>query len=112
MYLSDKDLKDAIEKGELLCSPPPTTFDPTSIDLHLDQVHEARIWGIDKYVADEAIRGSRRPELRIGQYKYALFAEKYLSSPPAYDDTSAALVQLRSNQGNGCPRGLFPLGRQ
>jgi dCTP deaminase len=98
MYLSDKDLKDAVEKGELLCDPPPETYDPTSFDLHLDHVKEAKIWNIQKYVGDEAIRGSCRPELRIGQYKYALFADKYLSVPPDYDDTSTALVQRRVNQ--------------
>ena len=98
MYLSDKDLKDAVDKGELLCDPPPEAYDPTSFDLHLDHVKEAKIWDIEKYVGDEAIRGSRRPELRIGQYKYALFADKYLRIPPDYDDTSQALVQRRSNQ--------------
>lgn len=36
MYLSDRDLKFAVETGQLIVAPAPTEYDTTSIDLHLD----------------------------------------------------------------------------
>ncbi len=98
MYLSDGDLKQAIDAGELIFDPPPTSIDATSIDLHLDEVTEAKIWNIDKYTEDHAIAGSKRPELRPAKYNLAKFSGKYLQTPPEYNDESSNLVQCRANQ--------------
>jgi deoxycytidine triphosphate deaminase len=38
MYLSDRDLKFAVETGQLIVDPAPIEFDTTSIDLHLGRV--------------------------------------------------------------------------
>lgn len=40
MYLSDRDIRWAVEKGTLIIEPS-SKVDPTSIDLHLDGVEEA-----------------------------------------------------------------------
>jgi hypothetical protein len=41
MYLSDRDLKFAVETGQLIVNPPPSEYDTTPIDLHLDKDEEA-----------------------------------------------------------------------
>lgn len=42
MFLSDRDIKYAIQTGKLIVKPPPEYFhceyDPNSIDLHLDDI--------------------------------------------------------------------------
>ena len=98
MYLSNVDLRRAIEEGALIFDPRPETYDATSIDLHLDKVEEAKIWDIEKYVEDQGTRGSKRPELRIGKYKLAKFSKEFLRSPPEYNDTSLDPVQKRVKQ--------------
>lgn len=82
MYLSDRDLRWAIETGNLIVEPKPTGIDPTSIDLHLDSVDQAKVWDIDAYNRDHAIGGDPPFELRIGKFDYKRFAPKYLASPP------------------------------
>lgn len=47
MYLSDRELNAAIRDGRLIVDPP-TKVGPTSIDLHLDSIEEARIWDTRK----------------------------------------------------------------
>jgi len=42
MYLSDRDIKWTIDKGQLIIEPP-SIVSPTSIDLHLDRVEEAQM---------------------------------------------------------------------
>lgn len=98
MYLSDVDLKKAIDSGDLIFDPAPKVIDPTSIDLSLDKVAEAKIWNIEKYVEHQESTGARRPEVRIGAYSLAKFSKHYLCDPPEYDQDSAALVQRRGNQ--------------
>jgi deoxycytidine triphosphate deaminase len=53
MYLSDRDLQWAIERKLLIVQPPegipPPKVDPTSIDLRLDNVSEAKIWDIETF---------------------------------------------------------------
>lgn len=67
MYLSDRDLKWAIETGKLIVDPPPAKIDATSIDLHLDATTEDKVWDIDKYRGDRDAAGADRPELRIAK---------------------------------------------
>jgi deoxycytidine triphosphate deaminase len=98
MYLSDTDLRTAIQDGSLIFDPPPAGIDPTSIDLHLDRVEEAKVWDTQSIADHLRIAGGNRPEVRIANYNYATFSGKFLRPPPDYDDQSAALVQRRVRQ--------------
>lgn len=98
MYLTDADLKKAIDDGSLIFDPPPDTIDATSIDLHLADVADAKVWNIEKFKQHERDAGRQTPELRIGQYSLARFSTNYLSDPPAYVENSQILVQKRGNQ--------------
>jgi dCTP deaminase len=91
VYLSDRDLKWAIDCGRLKVNPKPTKIDPTSIDLHLDSVSEARIWNIRAFHDDARIRGDPPGELRIGKFDYRKFSPEYLIPPPT--DTSGLVFQ-------------------
>lgn len=82
MYLSDRDLRWAIEQGNLIVEPKPTKIDPTSIDLHLDSVKQAKIWDVAAYNKELVTHGQEPFELRIGKFKYPDFAPKYLIPPP------------------------------
>jgi deoxycytidine triphosphate deaminase len=88
MYLSDRDLQWAIERNLLIVQPPeglsPPKVDPTSIDLRLDKVSEAKIWDIDKFTEKHGMTGIGEPELRLGRFKFGAFAEEYLIPPPNY----------------------------
>lgn len=81
MYLSDRDLRWAIERGSLIVEPKPTKIDPTSIDLHLDHIDQAKVWDVDQYNKDFGIAGNKANELRIGRFNYKEFAPKYLRHP-------------------------------
>jgi dCTP deaminase len=78
MYLSDRDLRWAIECGNLIVDPKPTKIDSTSIDLHLDVIDQAKTWNIAAYERDQQIAGHEPRELRIGKFEYKEFAPKYL----------------------------------
>jgi dCTP deaminase len=81
MYLSDRDLKWAIEKGHLIVEPKPTQIDPTSIDLHLDSADQAKIWDIDTYNNEQKIAGRNPCELNIGKFDFRKFSPKWLIRP-------------------------------
>jgi dCTP deaminase len=98
VYLSDRDLKWAIETGKLIVEPRPPAIDATSIDLHLDSVTEAKVWDIPKYMDHESSAGETRPELRIARYNLGEFSKRYLSSPPEYTSDPEQLVGLRGKQ--------------
>ena len=86
MYLSNRDIKWAIEGGRLIVVPKPEEmekgYDETSIDLHLDHVREAQVWDIDALLAAEDARGSRQAEVKIGRFNWASFSDRYLIAPP------------------------------
>lgn len=86
MFLSSRDIKWAIECGYLIVNPPPeelnSGYDETSIDLHLDKVEEAKVWDIEALRRTEQGRARGRPEVHIGAFVYASFAERYLIDPP------------------------------
>jgi deoxycytidine triphosphate deaminase len=81
MYLSDRDLKKAIKTGKLIVEPKPEHFDPTSIDLHLDSVEQAKVWYIENFADDRASGGDQPKELRIGKFNYVKFSPRYLKPP-------------------------------
>jgi dCTP deaminase len=95
MYLSDNELKLAIEAGELIVDPRPTKIDSNSIDLHLDKIEQARIWDIERYNREQLIPGNDEFELRIGKFQYKEFAPKYLIPPT---ENSTHNVFRRHNQ--------------
>lgn len=98
MYLSNVDIRRAIDEGRLIIDPPPVSIDPTSVDLHLDAVSEAKVWDIEKYVNKKGDQGDERPELRIAKYNLSNFSKDFLASPPEIAVAPDALVVRRSNQ--------------
>lgn len=107
MYLSDRDLEYAINCGKLVFDPRPDKIDATSIDLHLDDISEAKIWNIQKFQAHEASAGRNRPELRIAKYQLGTFGEGYLSDPPDTKDAPDGLVVRRGDQILVRPQGFL-----
>lgn len=87
MYLSDGDLQAAIESGRLIVKPPPATIGPTSIDLHLDSVDQARIWDIRKLAGDNIERGLHELQMNIARMNYGKMSRKYLVPPPHEKDS-------------------------
>src|SRR5689334_15453823 len=85
MYLSNRDIKWAIECGHLIVDPPPESYssgyDETSIDLHLGPIAEAKIWDVVRFAKTQSVSG-HRPELVLGEFEYAKFATEYLCDPP------------------------------
>src|SRR3954454_18422661 len=94
MYLSDRDIKWAIEKGQLIIKPP-SIVSPTSIDLHLDRVEEAQIWNLKALRESHMTSGIREPEVHLGAFNWGVFSEKYLMSPPVERGDQAEKVCLR-----------------
>lgn len=87
MYLSNRDIKWAIEQRLLVVDPPPDLerdgFDETSIDLHLDDTAKgARVWDVERFVADNAVSGMTEPELHLGRFNYKQFAGRHLTQVP------------------------------
>lgn len=98
MYLSDRDIKWAIEIGDLIIDPPPDKIDPTSVDLHLDSIDEAKIWDVASFARDQKSSGRGRPEIIVARYNLAQFGEKYLVSPPDYLESDEQKVGLRGDE--------------
>lgn len=95
MFLSDRDLSWAIETGRLIIDPHPKKIDPTSIDLHLDSIVEAKVWDLAKISEDNKTFGLKPGELRIGTFDYRKFSSKYLMSLPKHEEGT---VFNRGNQ--------------
>src|SRR5438876_140864 len=79
MYLSDRDLKFAVETRQLIVNPPPSQYDTTSIDLHLDRVEEAKIWDVEAFHTKQAAAGND-PWLEIGKYQLRAFSQEFCRS--------------------------------
>src|SRR4051794_16837849 len=115
MYLSDRDLRWAIECGNLIVEPKPTKIDPTSIDLHLDHIDQAKVWDVDRYNKDFGIAGNKPNELRIGKFQYKEFAPNISAIPPTILiiwSLGAALRSLSSPVVFCCGRQRRPLERR
>jgi dCTP deaminase len=78
MYLSDRDLRWAIETGRLIVSPLPAKIDTTSIDLHLDKIEEAKVWDLVAINKANKTAGLKQDEVRIGQFDYRSFSAQFL----------------------------------
>jgi len=98
MFLSDRDLAWAIETGRLVFEPRPLKLDPTSIDLHLGKIEDAKIWDIEAFKKEMKHSGHTRPELCVGDYDFKQFTLKYATAPPAFSQVGDALVMRRGDQ--------------
>ena len=97
MYLSDSDLRSAIESGTLIVKPP-GVIGPTSIDLHLDSVDQARIWDTEKLAVDNDERGLLKLQLNVARMDYGAMSRKYLMAPPREKDAEDTdLVVMRDD---------------
>jgi len=85
MFLSDREMAHAISCGRLIVNPP-TKIGPTSIDLHLDKVEEAKVWDIDALRRQNREHGLPEFELRVAQANYGNMSKRYHASPPSEDD--------------------------
>lgn len=81
MFLSDREMLHAIQCGRLIVDPP-TQIGPTSIDLHLDNIEQAKVWDIEKLSKHNSDHGQPERELRIGQCNYGKMSQEYHVSPP------------------------------
>ena len=81
MYLSDREMEYAIRCGRLIVDPP-TKIGPTSIDLHLDVVEQAKIWDIEKYRQNNTDHGHPPTEIRICNYHYGTMSRLYHAPVP------------------------------
>jgi deoxycytidine triphosphate deaminase len=98
MYLSDVDLRRAIECDELIIKPAPTgEIGPTSIDLHLDLVEEANIWDCEALAAHNEALGLSARELNVARMTYGDVSRQYLVQPPREADVNGGLVFRREN---------------
>lgn len=88
MYLSNRELRDAIESGRLIVRPKPAEYDPTSIDLHLDKISEAKVWDVESFAKGQKAAGIPKPELWLGSFEYRAFGGTYLVSPPTDPDAA------------------------
>ena len=104
MYLSNRDIKWAIECGKLIVDPAPTLeqgYDETSIDLHLGPVKDACIWDVEPLVSDAKSSGQPShdgaPEIHLGSFEWKSFAEKRLMEIPREDKSKSQLVFRRGD---------------
>lgn len=102
MYLSDRDIKWAITRKLLMIESRDDhepKIDPTSIDLRLDRVEEAKVWDIAKLKKQSTTTGHSDPEVHLGKFRYDEFASNYLMKPPTYEhDDVEAKVCLRGKE--------------
>jgi dCTP deaminase len=85
MFLSDRDLEFAVKTKQLIVSPPPTEYDTTSIDLHLDRIETAKVWNVAAFEDQQKTSGSD-PWLRVGGFRHETFAKQF--HLPIPEDTS------------------------
>jgi dCTP deaminase len=85
MYLSDHELKDAVQLKHLIIVPPPVEYDTTSIDLHLDKTESARVWDHEAFEKQEKESGHKIPALRMG-FDSKAFGEKFTKPVPGDRD--------------------------
>jgi len=98
VYLSDVDLRQAVESGDLIVRPlPADEIGPTSIDLHLDSVEEAKIWDFEAIAAHNNALGLPPRELNVARMTYGYVSRQYLIQPPREADVGDGLVFRREN---------------
>jgi len=104
MFQSDRDLRWAIAHGHLIVestSTKPPVIGPTSIDLHLDKIEEAKVWDIPKFKEQNKELGHGDvPELAIGTFNYKAVAGKFQKPPQTVlrSEDTLDLVFRRGNE--------------
>ncbi len=94
MYLSNRDIRHAIETKDLIVEPMPPdgAFDTTSIDLQLDDVDEARVWDVAAYGRVAETHGTATDGVPVAGIKYKDFADRYAVPVPRLSDAPDAPV--------------------
>jgi dCTP deaminase len=82
VFLSDRDLRLALQSKQLIVDPPPEVIDTTSIDVHLDHIDQARVWDVPKYAAEQKVAGHDSALLMIGKFNYKQFSQKFTKPVP------------------------------
>lgn len=98
MYLSDVDLRQAIQCGDLIVEPPPTKeIGPTSIDLHLGPAEQAAVWDFEA-LAEHNRNFSHNPrELNIARMTYGAISRQYLVQVPREREAENGLAFRRED---------------
>lgn len=96
MFLSNRDIKWAIDCGKLIVDPRPEQlncgFDETSIDLHLGPLDTARVWNIEELKREDRTRGRSNddaPEVALGRFDWESFAARHQNPIPELSDDQA-----------------------
>ena len=98
MYLSDVDLREAVECGGLIVKPIPNdNIGPTSIDLHLGPAEQAAVWDIKALAAHNKKLGIQSKELNIARMEYGAISRKFLIPPPREADVEEEPVFRRED---------------
>ena len=80
--MGDRQISVKVTEGVL-----PPKIDPTSIDLRLDHIDEAKIWDIKAYDSHVGVTGEQEPILHVGSLRYKIGdLTKFLISPPECDN--------------------------
>jgi deoxycytidine triphosphate deaminase len=86
VYLSNRDIRWAIQSGKLIVDPPPESFgcgyDETSIDLHQDDIEHAKVWDTAKLCAQNRMSGPAEPVLYLGEFEWDDLAGTFLVPVP------------------------------
>jgi dCTP deaminase len=82
MYLSDRDLRFALNTNQLIVDPPPMEIDTTSIDLHLDAIEAAKVWDVRSFNQQQEDAGAS-PILGVGKFNYKAFAKQFAIPVPS-----------------------------
>jgi len=95
VYLSDSDIQAALEDGSLIVDPR-SEIGPTSVDLHLDSVEQARVWDLPALEKNNREQGLEPRELRVARMQYGAISRRFLVPPPEFsEDNRDALVVRR-----------------
>lgn len=99
MYLSDVDLRQAVQCGDLIVEPlPDEEIGATSIDLHLDSIEQAQVWDFKAIAKHNKDLGHPPKELHIARMNYATISRQFMVQPPHEDDAEKNdLVFRRDN---------------
>ncbi len=98
MYLSNRDIKWAIDSKKLIVEPPPSDgFDETSIDLHLDDLKFAKVGDVEKMKKADLSGNKEGALLHLGTFVWERFSPEYLVVVP--DETEPPAEKLVYRKG-------------
>lgn len=96
MYLSDVDLRQAVQCGDLIVEPlPDEEIGATSIDLHLDSIEQAQVWDFEALAKHNKDLGHPPKELHIARMNYATISRQFMVQPPHEDDAEKNDIVFR-----------------